>query len=112
MKNIRLKKKYYDNLCHKKTVECDDLRKGIEQFQLDNEQFIKRIAELEGQNKILTTRILELQKTCGALTDKVEKMKNAGNCKHFIECTKINEKELILGKIVTCKGCKKWEMVE
>lgn len=133
VEKYKAEKKYYDNLCHKKTVECDDLRKGIEQFQLDNEQFIKRIAELEnenesnelalnegeeiiaeleGQNKILTTRILELQKTCGALTDKVEKMKNAGNCKHFIECTKINEKELILGKIVTCKGCKKWEMVE
>lgn len=133
VEKYKAEKKYYDNLCHKRTVECDDLRKGIEQFQLDNEQFIKRIAELEnenesnelalnegeeiiaeleGQNKILTTRILELQKTCGALTDKVEKMKNAGNCKHFIECTKINEKELILGKIVTCKGCKKWEMAE
>lgn len=94
------------------TINCENLEKENENNKLALNEGKEIIADLEGQNKILTNRILELQKTCGALTDKVEEMKNAGNCKHFMECTKINEKEFVLGKIVTCKGCKKWEIAE
>lgn len=63
VEKYKTEKNYYDNLCHKKTVECDDLRKGIKQFQLDNEQFLKKIEELEAP---------------------IEKIKCCGNCKHFI----------------------------
>lgn len=49
IEKYKIEKEYYDNLCHKKTIECDDLRKGIKQFQSDNEKFIKKITELRGK---------------------------------------------------------------
>lgn len=60
------------------TVNYENLEKENESNELALNEGKEIIAELEGQNKILTKRILELQKTCGTLTDRVEKMKK--NC--------------------------------
>lgn len=46
----------------------------------------KENEQLKKQEKILLDRILTLQKTNGSLTDKIEKMKCCGNCKHYNYC--------------------------
>ena len=117
-------KKYYDNLCHKKTVECDDLRKGIKQFQSDNEKFIKRIDELQKENARLKWEVKEItedndyyQKVNNEqtevilkLNDKIEKMKNCLNCANFRKNYKLC---LFSGgdEDYTCRN-RKWELAE
>ena len=100
-----------DNL----NIWTDELRVQIENLEKENEsnelalnEGKEIIAELEGQNKILTNRILELQKTCGALTDKVEKMKNCKNCSYGINggCDYYNA---VPNKVQTCEN---WRLAE
>lgn len=61
IEKYKTEKNYYDNLCHNKTVECDDLRKGIKQFQSDNDKFIKKIEEIAEENEELKAQIKELK---------------------------------------------------
>ena len=75
-----------------------------------------QIEEIEKKHKeeltILQNRIHTLKIKNTSLENKVEKMKNVGNCKHSMKCSAFNEKELIYGKIKTCINCKEWDLSE
>ena len=86
-------------------IYLDGLAEGRKELAKEN-------AELKKQIKIDEEIIIGEQQEINELQKKIEKMKNVGNCLHFTDCKKINDKEFILGKIVTCKNCKKWELAE
>lgn len=74
---------------------------------------------MNNETEKLKAEIIEIEKVSDERFDKNEelkaligKMKNVGNCKHAMDCAKFNEKELIYGKLRTCKNCKDWELAE
>lgn len=56
-------------------------------------EYETQIEHLKKQGEILLDRTLTLQKTCGRLTDEIEKLKCCGNCKHYNYCPMQTNKE-------------------
>lgn len=85
--------------------ENAELKEDLQTAISANQQWLKRDTRLEEQIEVKKLEILELKAQIG-------KMQNVGNCKHAMDCAEFNEKELIYGKLRTCKNCKKWELAE
>lgn len=97
----------------------EEIEKKTKDLKRNFKSLYRKIAEQEETIDTLSKRILKQQKTIGSLTDIIDelkaqigKMQNVGNCKHAMDCAKFNEKELIYGKIITCKNCKDWGLAE
>ena len=100
--------------------KLDKIRKYLAYDIFDRFKYLENLLKISQETQEeLSKRIIEQQKTIGSLTDIIDelkaqigKMQNVGNCKHAMDCAKFNEKELIYGKIITCKNCKDWELAE
>ena len=100
--------------------KLDKIRNYLVYDIFDRFKYLENLIKISQETQEeLSKRILEQQKTIGSLTDIIDelkaqigKMQNVGNCKHAMDCAKFNEKELIYGKIITCKNCKDWGLAE
>ena len=100
--------------------KLDKIRNYLVYDIFDRFKYLENLLKIsQEKQEELSKCIIEQQKTTGSLTDliyelkaQIGKMKNVGNCKHAMDCAKFNEKELIYGKIITCKNCKDWGLAE
>ena len=66
--------------------------------------------QLERENRLLGERCNQLLKDKGDLTDKIEKMKCCGNCKHFDKLYNRCELTRLKLKSCLCNALDKWEL--
>ena len=99
------------------------LKKEVAELKKENAELLdklnlqnQRLNELKKENERLEEDkgqiIFESDLKIKALEEMIEKMKNVGNCKHSMKCTKWNEKQCNLGLMKFCLNCKDWELAE
>lgn len=124
--------RYTENRCITLEKENEQLKRKLEDFAKFTEMTSENHAEeWENQQKVIKELKEKLKgfesgnvawqgdmdRTIEQnlkLKEQVEQMKNVGNCKHCMECSKWVEKKLRLGQtsIKCCQNCEDWELAD